>query len=351
MAAYKLSGKSPTAIDLHKELNPLKKTEFGWMYAVSKCAMQEALRDLDKAFAHFFRRVKLKKAGKLPKGEKVGYPRFKSKKKGLGSFRLTGAIRVMGKHVQLPRLGVLRLKESGYIPTSGVKILGATVSERAGHWFVSIQVEEEVPEPTPATGEPSGVDLGITSMAITSDGRKFVNPKALKSNTKRLIRLQRQLSRRKSGSKNREKARKLLARQHYRIANIRLDALHKATTAICAITKPDSERPSVVVLESLNVAGMMKNHKLALACADVGFYEFKRQVIYKAEFGGTQVLEADRFYPSSKKCCNCGNVKAELSLKERVYHCHECGYVIDRDLNAAINLQSLAYNWLAALEG
>jgi putative transposase len=106
----------------------------------------------------------------------------------------------------------------------------------------------------------------------------------------------------------------------------------------------------VVVLENLNVRGMLKNHKLARALADVGFYEFKRQIGYKAEFGGTQVLEADRFYPSSKKCSSCGNVKAELSLKERVYNCLECGYTIDRDLNAAINLQSLAFNWLATLE-
>ena len=149
--AYQAGRKVPTAIDLHRELNVLKKTELAWMYAVSKCAPQEALRNLDQAFAHFFRRVKEKKAGKKIE---VGFPKFKSKKNGLGSFRLTGAIHVFEKAIQLPRLGVLRLKERGYLPLEGVHILSATVSERAGRWFVSLQVEMEIPDPahSPAFG-------------------------------------------------------------------------------------------------------------------------------------------------------------------------------------------------------
>jgi putative transposase len=175
--AYEATGTSPTAIDLHRELNALKRTELGWMYEVSKCAPQEALRNLDRAFAHFFRRVELKKQGKL-KGP-VGFPRFKSRKRGLGSFRLTGSIHIFEDSIQLPRLGRLRLKERGYLPTSGVNILSATVSERAGRWFVSVQVEEEVPAPTPAKGEAIGVDLGVRTLATRSDGIVYENPKAL----------------------------------------------------------------------------------------------------------------------------------------------------------------------------
>jgi putative transposase len=133
--AYRATGKSPSAIDLHRELNARKKTDLPWMYTVSKCAPQEALRNLDNAFAHFFRRCQLRQDGNL-KG-KLGYPQRKTKKKGLGSFRLTGAIAVFPAAIQLPRLGRLRLKEHGYLPTTGVKVLSATVSEQAGHWYVS----------------------------------------------------------------------------------------------------------------------------------------------------------------------------------------------------------------------
>jgi hypothetical protein len=142
--AYQKGEKVPTAIDLHRQLNVLKKGELAWMYEVSKCAPQEALRNLDQAYAHFFRRVKEKKAGRKIR---AGFPRFKSKKNGLGSFRLTGAIHVFDHAIQLPRLGRLRLKERGYLPVEGVHILSATVSESAGRWFVSVQVEMSQPEP------------------------------------------------------------------------------------------------------------------------------------------------------------------------------------------------------------
>jgi putative transposase len=324
--------KSPTAIDLHRELNALKKTELSWMYEVSKCAPQEALRDLDKAFANFFRRVKEKKAGR---NVKVGFPRFKSKKHGLGGFRLTGAIRVFEKAVQLPRLGVLRLKERDYLPTSGVHILSATVSEKAGRWFVSLQVEMEVPDPVMAEKPVVGVDLGINRMAQVSDGTCFENPRALKRSLTKLKRLQRVVSRRKKGSANRQKAVRQLARAHFRVANLRKDALHQATTFL-AKTK------SAIVLENLNVSGMMKNHHLAQAIADVGLYEFRRQLEYKGQWYGCEVLLADRFFPSTKRCSQCGN-KRSISLAERVYSCEHCGQVMDRDLNAAINLEQLLY--------
>jgi len=331
-AAFANGEKTPSAIDLHRELNALKKTELAWMYEVSKCAPQEALRDLDKAFANFFRRVKEKKSGKKVK---VGFPRFKSKKHGLGGFRLTGVIRVFEKAIQLPRLGVLRLKERGYLPTSGVHILSATVSEKGGHWFVSLQVEVEIPDPV-MDGKPvAGVDLGVSRMAQVSDGTYFENPRALKRNLIKLKRLQRVVSRRQKGSANRQKAVRRLAKAHLQVANIRKDALHRVTTLL-------TKTKSAIVLENLNVSGMMKNHHLAQAIADVGMYEFRRQLQYKGQWYGCEVLLADRFFPSTKRCSQCGNEKA-VDLAERMYCCEYCGQLMDRDLNAAINLEQLLY--------
>jgi transposase len=203
--AYQATGTSPSAIDLHRELNARKQTELPWMYQVSKCAPQEALRNLENAFAHFFRRCALKRAGTL-KG-KVGYPQPKSKKKGLGSFRLTGSIVVFPAAIQLPRLGRLRLTERGYLPTCGVKILSATVSEQAGHWYVSVQVVQEHEGVVPVTTGPVvGVDLGVKTLATCSDGTVFPNPKPLTRGLKKIKRLHRAVTRKPKGSHNRKKA-------------------------------------------------------------------------------------------------------------------------------------------------
>src|SRR5579875_751286 len=198
---YRATGKRPNAIQLHRELNALKKTDFPWMYEVSKCAPQEALRDLDKAYKHFFRRLTLKKEGKW-KG-KLGAPRFKKRSKGIGSFRLTGSLHVFADSIQLPRLGCLRLYEHDYLPTDA-KVLSATVSEEAGRWFVSVQVEEEQEFPERTATSAIGVDLGIKTLATLSDGTTFENPRALKHAQKRLRRLERQKSRRKKGGQNRK---------------------------------------------------------------------------------------------------------------------------------------------------
>ena len=337
---YAEGNRTPSAIGLHKELNALKKTEFPWMYEVSKCAPQEALRDLEKAFKNFFCKVTLKKQGK--RKDKLGYPKFKTKKKGIGSFRLTGTMHVYEKHVQLPRLGKLRMKEAGYIPTSGVKILSATVSEQAGRWFVSVQVEEERADPVPASGPGIGVDLGIKTLATCSDGRTIKNPKALRSNLKKLARLGRKHSRKVKGSKNRKKAARKLARMHARIARIRSNALHQATSAIVAKTKPDTERPAVIVIEDLNVSGMLQNRNLSRAIADVGLYEFRRQLEYKSSKSGSAINVVNRWYPSSKTCSACGWVDHDQTLSDRTFICQECGIVLDRDLNAALNLAASA---------
>jgi putative transposase len=329
---YKATKRSPNAIALHRELNALKKTQVPWMYCVSKCAPQEALWNLDAAFAHFFRRCALKKQGKWQ--GKLGYPQVKTKKKGLGSFRLTGRIVVSDKAIVLPRLGRLRLKEREYLPTGDVTILSATVSEQAGHWYVSVQVEEEqvVPENTrPGVG----IDLGVKHLATLSDGTVIPNPRHLTRRLKKLKRLQRVVSRRQKGGKNRKKAVQKLAKLHRQIRHQRRNTLHQVTTRL-AKTK------SVLVIEDLNVSGMLKNHRLAQAIGDVGFYEFKRQLLYRASWYGSRVILADQWEPSSKRCSSCGWIDADLTLSDRVYHCQQCGLVLDRDLNAAINLEQLA---------
>jgi putative transposase len=241
--AHQLGQKFPTAIDLHRELTILKKTNLSWMYKVSKCAPQEALRDLDRSFQNFFRRVKQKKAGKRIK---AGFPHFRTKKAGQGSFRLYGTITVFDKAIQLPRLGILRLKENGYLPTEGVRILNATVSEKAGRWFVSLQVEIDLPKPEREGRQVAGIDLGIHRLAQVSDGTYFQNPRALQNSLDRIRHLQRLVSRRKKGSNNRQKVVRKLAEAHLRVANIRKDVLHQITTKL-------TRTKSAILIEDLNV--------------------------------------------------------------------------------------------------
>jgi putative transposase len=301
------------------------------MYEVSKCAPQEALRNLDSAFAHFYRRCQLKGQGQL-RG-KVGYPQRKTRKQGLGSFRLTGSIHVYSDAIQLPRLGRLRLKERSYLPTTA-KIRSATVSEQAGHWYVSVLVEQAHSIPV-NSGPVVGVDLGVKTLATLSDGTIEPNPRHLRTSLKQLKRLQRAVTRKPKGSRNRRKAVRRLAALHRRIAHQRANTLHQFTSRL-AKTK------SVVVIEDLNVAGLLKNHHLAQAIGDVGFGEFRRQLSYKAAWYGCRVLVASRWEPSSKTCSGCGWVDEDLTLADRTFRCEQCGQVLDRDLNAAINLSKLA---------
>jgi len=344
--SYRLTGKSPNAIELHRELNALKKTEFPWLYEVSKCAPQEALRDLDRAFANFYRRCDLKKQGKL-KGN-VGYPRFKTRKRGLGSFRLTGVIHVQERRIRLPRLGWIRLKEKGYLPTGGaegVHVLSATVSERAGRWFVSLAVEEEM-DVEEATGPPTGIDLGIKTLATCSQGNDnhdhYQNPKALMRQARKLARLQKKLSRQEKGSGRRDETRKRIARLHMRISCVRSDAIHKATSQIVAKAKPPHVRPHVIGVEDLNVSGMMKNHSLARAVADASMREFRRQLSYKCAWYGVELVVVPRFEATSKPCSRCGWVKGDLTLSDRTFICESCGHTADRDDNASENIRLLA---------
>lgn len=317
--------KIPSSIDLHKELVLLKKKEIPWMYESSKCAPHEALRNLDVAFGNFFRNCKKKKKGKK------GFPHFKSKHKNKDSFRLHGSIHVFADRIQLPKIGIVRLKEQNYIPNA--KILSATVSGCAGRWFVSVQMEVEI-EQLPKNNHTIGIDLGIKTLATCSNGEVFDNPKWLRRKEKTLRIRQKSLSRKKKGSANRKKAVRRVAVLHYRIANARKDYLHKITSKII-------NENQVIVLEDLNLSGMVKNHKLVKAISDVGMGEFRRQLEYKAKWYGRQIVIVDRYFPSSKLCSCCGQVKEKLELSERVYSC-DCGLKIDRDMNAAINLANTA---------
>lgn len=317
---YERAGRSCSAIDQHRQLNALKKREFPWMYEVSKCAPQEALRNLDSAFRAFFRRVKA--------GEKPGFPRFKSRNRGVGGFRLTGSIAIGASSVSLPKLGTIRTKESGRLPVG--RRGTASVTERAGRWFVSVVIEQELSAPV-NVGHPVGVDLGINHLAVTSDGQVFANPRALARRLKKLRQLQRAHARKTKGGANRKKSQKKIARLHYRVSCVRRDALHKVTTEL-------AKNHGMIAIEDLNVRGMVKNHCLARAISDVGFAEFRRQLEYKCGWYGSRLVVVGRFFPSSKTCSSCGCIKETLALSERVFRCEECGLEVDRDLNAAKNL-------------
>ncbi len=309
----------------HKLLNSLKKTQLPWMYECSKCAPQEALRDLNRAFMNFYRGRKT--------GKRVGFPRFK--RRGVrDSFRLTGTIRFEGRKIQLPRIGKVRIKEKREEYHHG-RILSVTLRRRANRWFASITAEETIADPTPVRGPKIGVDLGIKTLATLSDGTSFPNPRALERRLRKLKQLARSHSKKKQGSKNREKAKLRLARMYLRIFNIRQDTLNKLTTYL-------AKSHGTIVIEDLGVSGMMKNRRLARAISDVGMYEFRRQLEYKCQWYGSQLIVAPRTYPSSKICSNCGNKKKELTLSEREYECEVCGIQVDRDLNAARNLVTVS---------
>lgn len=328
-AMFEAGGK-PNIYEQKKRFNSLKYEQFPWLVKYPYVIVQEAFDDLDTAYQNFFRRVK---SG----AEKAGFPKFKSRHTSSMSFRVRGNVTVKDDSIKLPKIGWIRLAEKGYIPTQGYKLLFATISEKAGDWFVSVQVEQEVVDVHPTTDKVIGVDMGIKALAVCSDGKTFDNPKALGKEEKKLARLQRELSRRVKGSKNRLKTKAKIAKLHQKITNTRRHTLHNISRHVTANTMPKT-----VVIEDLNVKGMTANHKLAKAIADASMSEMRRQIDYKATWNNIEVKIADRWYPSSKTCSNCGNVKDVLSLSERVYACDCCGFSIDRDLNAALNLAALA---------
>ncbi len=338
--AYLAGLKPPSAFDLMYELNRIKSTEFPWLYDVSSFAPIGALCDLERAYKNFLRdKDKLAKRANGRKkaradGMPMGFPRFKAKKRVAGSFYTAGAIRVLRNSIQLPRIGRVRLKERSYLPTKDVHILSATTSERAGRWFVSLLVRQEIEVPD-NRGPIAGIDLGISRLITVSDGSSVDNPRALPRHRRRLRRLQRAASRKRLGGKNQAKVNRRIARCHLRISNVRKDHIHKATTWL-ARTK------SVIGVESLNVEGMMQNHSLAGSIGDAGWGLCLRQLEYKTEWRGSLLIKAKPSFPSTRRCSRCGWPNFGLSLDQRIFRCERCSLAMDRDLNAAKNLELVA---------
>jgi putative transposase len=278
------------------------------------------------------------------KGRPMGFPRPKKKGRARDACRFTtGPLKVLPdrKHVQLPRIGVLKTHESTRklarrLEQGTARIVAATISRQADRWFVSFTVE--VQRHTPDSNNKRtvvGVDAGIRHLAVLSTGVAIANPRALEHQLCKLRRLNRQLARCTPGSKRRKQTRWQLARVHARAANVRQDALHKLTTTLAT-------EHGTIVVEHLNVAGMVRNRRLARFLSDAGMAELRRQCAYKTAWYGSRLVVADRFYPSSKTCSACGWVKAKLTLAERTFSCETCRLRVDRDLNAAHNLAKLA---------
>ncbi len=327
---YEAGGK-PTEAALRRRLNAIKREEFPWMLEVPKSVPQQAVKDLGTAFVHFFRRVK--------QGGKPGYPRFK--KRGIhDSFRADNgppakgmdAVAVDGKRVRVPKLGWVQMREP--LRFSG-QIKSLVISRRADRWFAAFAVEtESLPHALRKNhGGAVGVDFGVKALAALSTGEVIEGPKPHKAKLRRLRRLSRSLSRKKKGSANREKARRQLARLHKQIADIRQDAIHKLTTRLVL----DYD---LIGIEDLNVRGMVRNRHLASRILDQAFHEVRRQLEYKAGWYGAKVVVADRFFPSTKQCSGCGRLH-HMPLSARTLRCG-CGLEIDRDLNAAVNLERYA---------
>jgi len=349
-----LAGPIPWGLPaLRREWNRAKDEVAPWWRENSKEAYSSGLDALARALKNFFDSSEGER-----RGRQVGWPRLKRRHGGRRSFRVTtGSFGVVDpRHVRLPRIGVIRTKEAttsllGRLEAGTARVLSAAVSERAGRWWVSFTCEVERSERTPAQPQSVvGVDVGVSHLAVLSTGAMIPNPKPLSKYQRRMARLQRKCARRRGPAKGRrpskrwQRSQAALARTHRTVAHARVDGLHKLTTALVA-------RHGTIVIEDLNVAGMTATAKgsghwrgkagLNRAILDVGFGQLRRQLAYKSVWSGSRLVVADPWYPSSKTCSGCKAVKAKLPRSQRSFRCGRCGLVIDRDVNAAINLASL----------
>ncbi len=327
---YKQGVKFISDRDLRKELTQLKNTEeLKWLNDVSNNITKQAIKDACLAFRRFF------------KGQ-AKFPKFKSKRKSKASFyNDTDKLKIKNELVLIEKVGWVKVSEQ--LPM-GVKYTNPRISFDNKYWYISVGIEERIEQPQ-LTDEVVGIDLGIKELAVCSNGQVFKNinrMEEIRKTEKRLRRLQRSVSRKyemnREGSRfvktsNIIKSEKQIQLLHRRLTNIRNNHIHQTTNAIV------KTKPSKVVMEDLNVQGMMKNRHLSRAIANQKFHEFTRQMKYKCEKYGIGFMQADRFYPSSKTCSSCGTIKKDIKLSDRVYSC-ECGLILDRDVNASLNLAS-----------
>ena len=317
-------------IEYYKENNKMLnntpaqyKKEFVWLKEVDSLALANAQMNLDKAYKNFFR------------DKSVGFPKFKSKKNNHHSYTTNNQKNTIyivdNKYIKLPKLKtVVRIKLHRQIPKDGI-IKSATVSKvPSGKYYVSVLVEQEL-EQLPKNEFAVGVDLGLTDFAITSDGVKYPNPRYLKKSLNKLAKEQRRLSKKKIGSKNRNKQRIKVAKLHEKISNQRKDFLHKISSELI-------NENQVICLEDLHVKEIQQNKYLSQSVSDVGWYEFRRQLEYKAKWYGRTISFIDKWYPSSQICSNCGKNTGKKTLDIREFDCPYCGKHHDRDINASINI-------------
>lgn len=338
---HKQGEKRLSAFSMMNLLKPLKNDgEHDWLYEVSNTSLQIVCRDLDKAYSAFFKKI-------------AKYPKFKSKKRSKSNFPIRAdAFYFKDEHlVQIQKVGKVKYKTDFNLPIGREhKFTNPRISYNNGKWILSFGMECENQAPT-LSDKAMGIDLGVKDLAVVAYGDEHLTfhninkSKKMRELNKKAKQTQRAISRKYEANrrgkayiktKNIEKLETKLRSLHQRIANIRSNYIHQTTHTLVSML------PKRVVMEDLNISGMMNNKHLSKAIQEQCFYEFIRQMRYKSEWNGIEFVQADRFYPSSKTCSCCGSIKHDLKLKDRTYTCPECGMVIDRDLNAAINLSRYA---------